>query len=68
MADETVRVVFATVCSKCESVISEEVRELSYESVFKSHTKNEESFVLYHDRHHRALFRSLTFESGCRSC
>lgn len=68
--NETCRVVYATVCEKCESVLSEEVRDDTFASIASKHlSEGSRSFYVYHDKLHKALFRNIIIEPGsCRSC
>lgn len=62
-----VRVVFATICDKCGSIVGkEEVKTLSKTEV-KSRL-NSADFFAYKDEIKKSEFRSISFVHGCVQC
>lgn len=63
MTTETVRVVYATVCESCEGLVgTENVRDIKKSTVDNWIAEKDDTLVQYHDRHHNALFRKLSFD------
>lgn len=62
-----VRVVYATVCERCESIISETVSVLPSDKAEEKLKSEKGSFFKYNDRTHNAQFRSLISDT-CRTC
>lgn len=63
-----VRVVYASICKKCESCIKERVGLLTYAiAEEKYRDKSNNDFNLYYDKRHDALFRQLE-TSSCITC
>lgn len=66
--DDTVRVVYALVCSKCESCNGERVDTLARAKAEEECELDKETFFRYKDTRHNAEYRQLTYQHGCRNC
>ena len=66
--DPSVRVVFANVCRKCESINGREVvRELTKQQI-EHKLKSEPDFAEFKDVHHNANYRSVNWIHSCIQC
>ena len=66
---EKVRVVFARVCRKCESIVGgEKVQLLTQEDVDDRLQKDPTNFLKYKDVNHRANYRAITSVFSCIQC
>ena len=67
-------VIHATLCSKCESMVSEDIGQESKASVLKEHETNNSTLfptnpALYGiDKTSEPVFRRLNYQNGCRNC
>ena len=61
------RVVFATICGKCGSLVGKEkVKVLSKTEIKKQ--LDSTNFFAYKDKANKSEFRSVSFENGCNQC
>lgn len=66
---EKVRVVFARVCKKCESIVGgEKVQLLTQKDVEDRLQKDPNNFLKYKDVNHQAEYRAITLVHSCIQC
>lgn len=66
---EKVRVVFARVCNKCESIVGgEKVQLLTQKDVEDRLQKDPTNFLKYKDVYHQAEYRAITPVHSCIQC
>lgn len=68
MKTDKEKVVYATICKKCESIVKEVVDKITSSDAKEKMDKNPNVFFKYDDKFHKASFRSIIEVSSCGRC